>query len=206
MYDYSSNRQPILLREYGRHIQKLVEITKAIKDKTERTAHARGILRIMVLLDANNKHSGEYIRKRWDDLFILADYSLDVDSPDPMPAKGLLNKKLQQPAYIKKPLKFRNYGRNVERLIQKAITIEDPEEQEKMVIDIVKLMKTFSNEWNNDNVDCETLLANLKHISGDKLTVDAEKIKTQVIFSAAGKYNPRASKTNRGTNKRKKSS
>ena len=206
MYDYNANRQPILLKEYGRNIQKLVAITKAIKDKTERMEHAQGILKLMALLDANNKHSVENIQKRWDDLFILADYNLDVDSPYPIPEKDVLNKKLHQPAYIKQPLKFRNYGRNVERLIQKAITIADPEEQQKVVIDIVKLMKTFSNEWNNDNVDCDTLLANLKHIAGDKLTVDAEKIKAQIIFSATSKYKPRANKTNRSTNKRQKSS
>ena len=205
MYEYNSTRKPIILKEYGRNVQKLVEAMGTIKDKDERTSHAQGVLKLMALLDANNKHSVENIQKRWDDLFIISDYTLDLDSPYPMPEKNVLNKKLQRPAYTKQSLKFRNYGRNVERLIQKAVSIEDPE-QEKMVIDIVKLMKNFSNEWNNNNVDCDTILTHLKHMLGDKLAVDTEKLKAHNIFSAACKEKNRTSKTNRGTSKNKKAS
>lgn len=206
MYEYNATRKPIILKEYGRNVQKLVEAMATIKDKDERASHAQGVLKLMALLDANNKHSIENIQKRWDDLFIISDYTLDLDSPYPMPEKNVRNKKLQRPAYTKQPLKFRNYGRNVEQLIQKAVSRQDPEEQEKMVIDIVKLMKNFSNEWNNNNVDCDTLLAHLKHMAGNKLAVDAEKIKAHNIFSPPCKEKNRASKTNRGTSKNKKAS
>ena len=206
MYDYNATRKPLILKEYGRNVQKLVEAMGTMKDKAERTLHAQNILQLMAILDANNKHSVESIQKRWDNLFIIADYALDVDSPYPIPEKVSTHKKLQRPAYTKQSIKFKNYGRNVERLIQKAVGIEDQEEQEQMVIGIVKLMKKFSNEWNNDNVDCDTLLTNIKHMAGNKLTVDFEKLKTQHIFSTEYREKNRGSKTNRSIEKKKKAS
>ncbi|MEM9416799.1 MAG: DUF4290 domain-containing protein [Bacteroidota bacterium] len=195
MHDYNSTRQPLILKEYGRNVQKMVEALQTIPDKAQRTAQAQGILNIMAILDANTKQSVENLQKRWDDLFIIADYTLDVDSPYPKPAKGVLEKKPPRPAYTQRPLKFRNYGRNIEHLIQKAIHTEDPAEQEPMVLEIVRLMKTFSKEGNID-----TILANLKYMSDNKLGVDVEKLKAQNSFSTVHR-----DKT-RGNNRKRKTS
>jgi hypothetical protein len=204
MFDYNATRKPLILKEYGRNVQKLVEAMGTMENKAERTRHAQGVLQLMAILDANSKHSAENIQKRWDDLFVISDHTLDVDSPYPMPEKIVLNNKLQRPTYTKQPIKFKNYGRNIEHLIQKAVCTEDPEEQEKMVIGIVKLMKTFSNEWNNDNVDGDTLLTNIKHMAGNKLVVDFEKLKAKHIFSTVNKERNRGFKTNRSTSKGRK--
>lgn len=189
MYDYNSSRKPIFLKEYGRNVQKLVEELQTIPDKAQRTTHAKGILGLMAILDNNSKRCVESMQKRWDDLFIISDHTLEVDSPYPMPEQGTLNKKLPRPVYNKQLLKFKNYGRNLDHLIQKAIQTEDITEQEKMVLEIVRLMKTFSNEGSN-----ETILANLKHMSGNQLKVDIEKLVGQNNFSSH--YN-RARSTNR---------
>lgn len=205
MYDYNAARNQLILKEYGRNVQKLVEAMGTLENKEERNLHAQSVLKLMAILDANNKHnSAENMQKRWDDLFIISNYTLDVDSPYPMPKKAILNENPQRPTYTKQPIKFKNYGRNVERLIQKAVCTEDQEEQEKMVIGIVRLMKNFSNEWNNDNVDGDTLLTNIKRMADNKLIVDFEKLKTQNIFSTAYREKNRSIKTNRSTGKRKK--
>ncbi len=204
MHDYNATRKPLILKEYGRNVQNLAAVMRTIEDRAKRTLHAQGVLKLMAILDANNKYSTENAQKRWDDLVIISEYTLDVDGPYPMPKKSVLNKSLQRPAYAKQPIKFRSYGRNVERLIQKAACTEDPEEQEKMVVGIVKLMKNFSNEWNRDNVDCNTLLTNVKHMAGDKLVVDFEKLKAQNIFHTAHKDRNRGGKTSRSTDNRKK--
>jgi Domain of unknown function (DUF4290) len=204
MYDYNTTRKQLILKEYGRNVQKLVEAIGTIENKEERNLRAQSVLKLMAILDANNAHSAENIQKRWDDLFIISNYTLDVDSPYPMPEKSALNKTLQRPTYTKQPIKFKNYGRNVERLIQKAVCTEDQEEQEKMVISIVRLMKNFSNEWNNDNVDGDTLLTNIKRMAGDKLTVDFEKLKAKNICSTMHREKNRSIKTNRSTEKRRK--
>ena len=198
MHDYNTTRNRLILKAYGRNVQKLVEAMGTIEEKAERTLHAQGILKLMAILDANNKHSVESIQKRWDNLFIIADYALDVDSPYPTPEKAPLHQNRQRLAYTKQPVKFRNYGRNVERLVQKAVSIENPEEQEKMVVGIVRLMKKISNEWNNDNVACDTLLTNIKHIAGNKLVVDFEKLATQPIFSTEARGKNRSGQMRKG--------
>jgi Domain of unknown function (DUF4290) len=204
MYDYNTTRKQLILKEYGRNVQKLIEAIGTIEDREERNLRVQSVLKLMAILDANNTNSAENIQKRWDDLFIISNYTLDVDSPYPMPEKSTLNKPLQRPTYTKQPIKFKNYGRNVERLIQKAVDTEDQEEQEKMVISIVKLMKNFSNEWNNDNVDSDTLLTNIKRMAENKLTVDFEKLKAKNIFSTVPREKNRGTKTNRTTDKKRR--
>ena len=206
MYDYNATRKPLILKEYGRNVQKLVETMRTMKDKASRALHAQGVLQLMAILDASNKHSVESIQKRWDNLFMLSDYTLDVDSPYPIPEKATPHKKLQRPTYNKQPIKFKNYGRNVERLIQRAVGVENPEEQEQMVVSIVKLMKKFSNEWNNDNVDYETLFTNIKHLAGSKLTVDFEKIKAQHNFFTEHRAKNKGPRTNRNTGRKQRAS
>jgi Domain of unknown function (DUF4290) len=204
MYDYNTSRKQLILREYGRNVQKLIEAIGTIENREERTLRAQSVLKLMAILDANNTHNAENIQKRWDDLFIISNYTLDVDSPYPMPEKSSLNKTLQRPTYTKQPIKFKNYGRNVERLIQKAVCTEDPEEQEKMVIGIVRLMKTFSNEWNNDNVDSDTLLTNIKRMAENNLTVDFEKLKAKNICPTVHREKNRGIKTNRNADKKRR--
>jgi hypothetical protein len=97
MYDYNATRKPLILKEYGRNIQKLVEAMDTIEDRAERTLHAQSVLKLMAILDANNKSCAENIQKRWDDLFIISNYTLDVDSPYPMPERAVFNKKMQRP-------------------------------------------------------------------------------------------------------------
>ncbi len=204
MYDYNATRKPLILKEYGRNIQKLVEAISTINDKAERTQYAHSVLQLMTTLDISSRHNAENIQRHWDNLFTISNYTLDVDSPYPIPEKAVLHKKPQRPAYSSKPIKFKNYGRNIERLIQKAIDIEAQEVQEQMVVDIVKLMKNFSNEWNNDNIDCGTLLANIQKIAGNRLTVDLEKLKMHPIFSTTYRKKSRSPKAIRNTEKRQK--
>lgn len=194
MHDYNSTRKPIVLKEYGRNVQKLVEELPTIADKAERTTQAKGILNVMAILDNNSKRCVESMQKRWDDLFIISDYTAELDSPYPVPEKGALAKALPRPSYNKQNLKFKNYGRNVAHLIHKAIQTADLAEQEKMVIEIIRLMKTFSHEGNN-----ETILANLKQMSNNELKVDLEKLVGQSNF-------PTGHHRNRNNNRKKRSS
>ncbi|MEL6539757.1 MAG: DUF4290 domain-containing protein [Bacteroidota bacterium] len=206
MHDYNSNRPPLILREYGRNVQKIVAKIKETPDKATRTQQAQGALGLMATLTSSSKDSMESTQKRWDDLFIISDYLLEVDSPHPMPEKGALNKRQPRLAYVKQPIKFRNYGRNIERLIQKAEATQGLAEQTQLVISIAKLMKIFSNEWNRDNIDCDTILTHIRQMAGDQLTVDWEQLKAQNIFSTSSRERNRNGRTNRGITKRKKAS
>ena len=204
MYNYNTTRKSLVLKAYGRNVQQLVEDLRALENRIERTQRAKGILQLMKILDVTTKHGIENIQKRWDALFMLADYSLEVDSPYPIPEKVVLKQKAQH-TYTQQPVKLRSYGRNVERLIQKATATKDPETQEQMIIGIVKLMKNLSNVCNGDNVNCDTLLTYIKQLGKRQFVVDLDKLQVQHICSSTHRDKYRGNKTGRGTGRRRQS-
>lgn len=182
MYEYNTKRKPLVLREYGRNVQKLVAQLGTIEDRAIRTQQARAILKLMNSLGTCDKQATEYSQKRWDDLFIIADYTLDVESNYPMPTRNLFPKKSFPLAYKKQPIKYRHYGRHVERLIEQATEITSPTEQERVVTGIARLIKNCSSVWNKEKLDNSTILATMQDIAGGKLTAALEKIKAENIF------------------------
>lgn len=205
MHHYNTNRKPLILKSYGRNVQKLVEAIHNMADKAERTRRAKDVLQFMAILDAKNKYNSvDNMQKRWDDLFIISGHTLDVDSPYPRPERSLRNAPLKKPAYNKQTIKLKKYGRNVERLIQKAVCTVDPKEQEQLTVCAVKLMRSLSNDRHNESVDYNTLLANIQHIAGQKLTVDFEKLKAKNAFGSLHKERNRGKKMKHGTDKNRR--
>ena len=182
MHEYNTSRKPLALKEYGRNIQKLVARVGTIEDRARRTQYAYAILKLMDLLSPSAKQVTEYSQKRWDDLFIISDYTLDIESSYLMPTRDLLAKQPKRLDYIKQPIKYRHYGRHIELLIKKATEITNLAEQERMVIGIARLIKNFSRVWNKDNLDSSTILATIQDIAGGKLAVDFEKIQAENTF------------------------
>lgn len=198
MYEYNTSRKPLVLRAYGRNIQKTVAHISTIEDSALRTQYAHAILKLMEVLSPCARQVVEYPQKRWSDLFIIADYQLDVASTYPMPTSDLLMKKPRPLAYKKQSIRYRHYGRHIELLIQKATEITDLAEQERVVISIAKLIKSFSTIWNKDNLDNKTILAVIKELAGDKLAVDLEKIKAAHTFQYTAKEKDKVNKRGRG--------
>jgi hypothetical protein len=186
MYTYNTNQGPLKLKEYGRNVQKLVAQLQQVEDKTIRNQYAQGILKIMNLLHSSGtKLTSEHSQKRWDDLFIIADYNLDIESPYPMPSREILINRPQQLSYSKHPIKYRHCGRHIELVIKKILEESDPAKQADMLVSTGKLIKSFSAAWNKDNMDSNTVLSIIQDLAGGKLAVDIERLKSESIFSAS---------------------
>jgi hypothetical protein len=198
MHEYNTGRQQLFLKEYGRNIQNLVAHIGTISDKTTRTQYAQAILRLMGTLNSNGKNVIEYTQKRWDDLFIISDYTLDINSDHAMPKRETLAKRPVRIEYYKQPVKYRHYGRHIELLVKKVVEITDPVEQERAIISIAKLIKNFSSTWNKDNLDTNNILATIEDMAEGKLIVNLEKIKSENAF-----YSPSASYKDRNKNYKK---
>jgi len=198
MFEYNTSRKPLVLKEYGRNIQRLVDYINTIEDKATRTQYAHAVLKLMGMLSPYAKQVTEYPQKRWDDLCIIADYRLDVESNYPMPTRELLVKKPEALMYKKQPIKYRHYGRHIELFIKKATAVADPVEQERAIISIARLIKSFSTMWNRDNLDNNTILSIIKDIAGDKLSVDLEKIKAEHTFQQVSKEKTKTHRRGRG--------
>ncbi|WP_226390865.1 DUF4290 domain-containing protein [Penaeicola halotolerans] len=211
MADHVQNKHNLILKEYGRNMQKLVDYVLTVPEKEKRTEYAYTLVELMKQLNPQLKSEND--QKLWDDLFIMSNFSLDVDSPFPMPEKELLGKKPQPVPYSEGRLKFKHYGKNVELLIQKAIEIEDLEEQEQAIIYIGRLMKSFHATWNRDNFDENVIIENIKEMTGNKLKIDLNKLMNNGLFdgginrarefSSPEKENNRPKQNNRGNNNRR---
>ncbi len=182
MEKFDEDKNPLVLREYGRNVQKLVNYVKTIEDREKRTRFAETLVDLMKMINPNTKDYPEYTQKVWDDLYIMSGFDLEVDGPFPMPEKSILGRKPRRMEYNSHNVRFKHYGKNVELMINKAVELEDPEEKEAAIIAIGKLMKTFQVAWNRDNVDDEVILQNIEQLSKGKLTIGIDKVKEFNLF------------------------
>ena len=169
--EYNSSRNKLVISEYGRHIQKLVEHAMTLKDKKERQKMANGIIDIMGELNPQLRDVADFKHKLWDHLFIISNFELDVDSPYEKPIIEKLFEKPEPLAYPNSKIKYNHYGKVIELMIDEAIKMEDQELKSKLVIAIANQMKKSYVNWNLDTVEDEVILNQLTKISKSKLSV-----------------------------------
>ena len=182
--EYNTEREDVCLKEYGRHIQKLVKHVQEIEDKETRDKKAATLTDLMKQINVAVKDNPEYNQKVWDDLFIMADFDLEVESPFPKPEKAILGQKPKRLEYKTTEVKHRHYGRNIELMIQKVVEMETEEDKEAGIIYIGKLMKSFYASWNKDNIDEAILIKNIETLSKGQLTIDVDKVKEGQLFNS----------------------
>ena len=119
--EYNSSRNKLIIPEYGRNIQKMIDYTVSIEDETKRSSAARAIINIMSQVKPNIKDSNDYKRTLWDHMYIISKFQLVVDSPYPPPSQEVLTKKPEKIVYGDKKIRYRHYGKNIEGIIEKAI-------------------------------------------------------------------------------------
>ena len=181
-FDYNTTKTPIILREYGRNIHNLVYHIKNTEDKEERNRYANTLTELMKQLNPNVRDNNETSQKVWDDLYIMAEYDLDVDAPVEWPEKDIKSQKPQRVEYNYNNIRFKHYGKNVELLIKKAIALEDLEEKEAAIIHIGRLMRTFFAAWNRDFIEDNIIIRNIEDLSKGKLTIALEKVQEGNLF------------------------
>lgn len=164
------------MKEYGSNVQKLVEHIVTIPDKETRTKHAHILVELMRQIHPQMRDGADYSKKLWDDLYIMANFDLDVDSPFPAPPKEILGKKPKQIPYTQSKLKHKFYGRNLELLVLKAMMAETFEERKAFVSYLVKLMKSFYLSWNRDSVETNVCMNQILELSGGKLKPEIDDL------------------------------
>ena len=192
MSEYNTQKPKLILREYGRNIQKLVEYMTNVEDNGKRNTYASVLVDLMRQINPNIKDSNEYNQKLWDDLFIMSDFKAEVESPFPKPEKEILTRKPQKVDYNVNRLKYKHYGRNIELIIEKAIKTENPEERESFIIYLGKLMKTFYASWNKEVVSDQVIIDHIRELSKNQLDIDPQKVKEENLFEVL--YKEKSSK------------
>lgn len=173
--EYNSEREKLIIPEYGRHIQKLVNHCVALKDKEERNKMANAIIHVMGNLQPHLRDVPDFQHKLWDQLFIMSDFNLDADSPYPQPIKEVLTAKPDALGYPKSASKYRFYGNNIQTMIDTALTWEDGEKRDALVFTIANHMKKCYLNWNKDTVEDGVIFDHLTELSGGKINLTQEK-------------------------------
>ena len=171
-YDYNTRRAHLVLPEYGRNIQKMVEHLLTIEDREERNKAARTVIAVMGNLNPHLRDVADFKHKLWDHLAIISDFKLDIDSPYETPTPELLAEKPKKIPYNQKPIRFKHYGHSIVLMIDKAVEMEDGEEKQDLVKMIAYHMKKSYLTWNREAVNDREILEDLVTLSKNRLELD----------------------------------
>ncbi|MCK5823654.1 MAG: DUF4290 domain-containing protein [Bacteroidales bacterium] len=170
--DYNTSRSKLVLHEYGRNIQKMVEYALTIEDKTERNKIANAIITILGNKKTHLRDIPDFKHKLWDHLAIMSDFKLNFDSPFPLPEKTNFNLKPNQIPYKIDNIRYKHYGTNVSLFIKQAIETDDETKRNNLILIIANHMKYLYLKWNRDAVTDEIILNDLEKLSNGKLNID----------------------------------
>ena len=169
--EYNSQRSHLIIPEYGRHLQKLIDQATAIEDRDERNKAAKYIISVMGSLNPHLRDVLDFQHKLWDQLFIMSDFRLDVDSPYPIPSKDILTQKPDRLKYPQNFPKYRFYGNNIKYMIDVANSWEESDLKNALVLVIANHMKKSYLSWNKDTVADEVIFGHLSELSGGRLNL-----------------------------------
>ncbi|WP_229379666.1 DUF4290 domain-containing protein [Fibrella forsythiae] len=173
------------MKEYGSSIEKMVKYLLTIEDREKRTRQAHILVELMRQIHPGMKDGQDYYNKLWDDLYIISEFKLDVDSPFPPPSPEVLGKKPKKIDYQYQNLKYKHFGQNINLLVERAVNTEDPEEKRAFVSYLTRLMKTFYMAWNKETVEDETIYQSLLDISKGKLAADIQLIRDEGLVEGS---------------------
>lgn len=178
--EYNSERQHLIIPEYGRHLQKLIDQATVIEDKVERNKVANYIIQVMGSLNPHLRDVPDFQHKLWDQIFIMSDFRLDVDSPYPIPSREVLQLKPEVLQYPQNFPKYRFYGNNIKYMIDVANQWEEGELKSALVKVIANHMKKSYLSWNKDTVKDDVIFEHLYELSDGKinLTQSSEELLT----------------------------
>ncbi len=167
--EYNTTRNYLIMREYGRHIQKMIEYLLTIEDPEQRQKNAQVVIELMGFLNPHLKNVEDFRHKLWDHLFLVSDFKLNVKSPYPIPTRETLKSKPDPLPYPKRHPRFSHLGKNLEVIIQKALKEDNPEKRLGFANAIAYYMKLAYNNWHKELVHDDAIQSELTNITEGQL-------------------------------------
>ena len=180
--EYNTVREDLIIPEYGRHIQKMINYASTRETKEERNKLANAIISVMGNLQPHLRDVADFQHKLWDQLFIMSDFKLDADSPFEKPSKEILNAKPEPLSYPQNFPKYRFYGNNIKIMIDEAVKWDSGEMKDALVLTIANHMKKCFLNWNKDSVKDQVIFDHLYELSDTK--IDTRDSKEELLDSA----------------------
>ena len=192
--EYNTTRNHLVMREYGRHIQKMIEYLLTLEDKETRQRNAYAVIELMGFLNPHLKNVEDFRHKLWDHLFLISDFKLEVASPYPIPTRETLKARPKPLKYPKRYPKFSHLGKNLEIIINKALAEENPDKRNGFANAVAYYMKLAYNNWHKETVHDDAIQSELSNLTGGQL----EFTNTPYVKSFRPNENRERDNNNRG--------
>jgi hypothetical protein len=204
--NYNYLRRRLMIPEYGRHIQEMVDSLLEIEDRDERTRQAKAVIAVMGNLNPLLRDTADFTHKLWDHLFIMSDFRLDVDSPYPLPTREDLMVKPERLAYPQGFISHKHYGKNIAKII-KSIGAERISTAGDTLRNAILYMRNKSAEYNQDYPNNEEILNDLMILSEGAIILDEEWLKkndTECKVAHSNQKNKRQQRPSKQQSKQQK--
>lgn len=166
-------RMELILPEYGRHIQQMVNHALTIESREERMLAAQTIINVMGNMFPYLRDVNDFKHKLWDHLAIMSNYKLDIDYPYDIEETQKNTIKPEKMTYPQKKIRYKHYGYFLQNLIEKIQEMDPNEERDQMTLQLANQMKKLFILWNKDNVDDAKIQEDLQELSDGKLSFEA---------------------------------
>ena len=174
--NYNYQRKRLFLPEYGRHIHEMVDHLSTIEEREVRNRQAAAVIAVMANINPMLRDSTDFDQKLWDHLFIISDFKLDVDSPYPIPSRETLEPVPERLSYPTKQIERKHYGKYLLQMIRSLHEVDNKEGVGETVENIARFMRTKSYEYNQEHPNNETIIRDIREISGNRIEVDEETL------------------------------
>jgi len=172
---YNTEEKKLVMPEYGRNIQNMVDYCLTIEDRNERKHCADTIINIMGNMFPHLRDVNDFKHILWDHLAIMADFKLDIDYPYEIIKKEDLYSRPPRIPYNNSRIRYRHYGKTLELMIEKATDYQDGSEEKKQLVNLLaNHMKKSFLTWNKETVDDRKIFKDLDELSQGKIVLDEE--------------------------------
>ncbi len=202
--EYNTELSKLIIPEYGRNVQRMVEYLMTIDDKEKRNHQANAVIEVMGNLNPHLRDVPHFKHKLWDHLFIMSEFKLDVDTPYEKPLEEELVKKPDPMEYPQSRIRLRHFGKNILKMIDKASEVEDETIQNEMALAICNHMKKSYVSWNNSSVEDAVILNQFNKMAEGKVSISTELKLSYVEFNAKKRNSPGTSNNSKNNQKRRR--
>lgn len=169
-WKYNTSNERLIIPEYGRNVQQLIEHAKTIEDDEYRQHFVEKLVKLVIQMHPDTKNVEEYEHKIWSHVFKIGNYELNVTPPC-----EIVNVEKIKPERVPYPQsnhRHRHYGRNVHNMIAKAIEMEDTEKKRAFIEVIGSYMKMAYKTWNRESVNDDIIRLDLRNMSKGALEIE----------------------------------
>ena len=175
--DYNTQREKLVMPEYGREIQKMVDYAIGLDSKAERQRCAQAIVKMMETKVPQLRDNADYRQTLWDHLYLMSHKELDIDWPFDVTAAEKLHDKPQPIPLPKDHIKLRHYGKLIEELFEKLKTMPAGEERDMLTYYTANQMKRDLTTWGHGSMDDEKVANDLAYYTDGVIQLDLNSFK-----------------------------